>query len=117
MLFSPYVCILKMPRIFWRIQMCMKNMKKNLTPDLPPPPKPSFWDRTPQGVENFFTDFFASHMRVQNDQRNEGIILRYVFWGTPPRQGSKSLGVWDQGLSLSTPHGSKTKRHRALGKN
>ena len=32
--FSPYVSILKILRILWRIQKCLKNTEKFLTPDL-----------------------------------------------------------------------------------
>ena len=33
-LFSPYVSILKIRRILWRIQKCLKNTENFLTPDL-----------------------------------------------------------------------------------
>ena len=68
------------------------------------------------------------NMCFQNDQCHEGVIWRYVCWGTrdprlvapqaphghPPRThtGPKKVwGGWGQGLSLSTPHGA----HLLLG--
>ena len=37
----------------------------------------------------FLKKIFTSHVRIQNDQRVMGIILRYVCWGThrPPPGG------------------------------
>ena len=80
-------------------------------PDTPPPQ--SLGAGTGPPVGNFFLK--PQHMCVQNDQRDEGIILRYVFWGTPPprtaastppSQGPKGWGggVLVSGLSLNAPH-------------
>ena len=67
-----------------------------------PPPKSGCWDWTPRG-QIFFQK--PPHTCVQNDQRDEGIILRYLCWGTRdppsgrpppppplPPPGPKSLG-------------------------
>ena len=53
-------------------------------PQPPPPPPPSLGAGTGLPVGNFFSK--PPHMCVQNDQRNEGISLRYVCRGNwdPP---------------------------------
>ena len=44
------VCMLKMLRILWGIQMYIQNGQTFFTPDLPPPsPKSGCWDWTPSG--------------------------------------------------------------------
>ena len=48
--FYPLCAYSKMLRILWGIQICMKNMKIILTPDLPHPP--GCWDQTPQGAKS-----------------------------------------------------------------
>ena len=54
-LFSPDVCTLKMLRVLWGIQMCMQNMRGNLTlTSLTQPPKPGCSDQSPWGLEFFF---------------------------------------------------------------
>ena len=69
------VCILKMLRILWEIQFCMQNMNFVLTSPIQPS-KPGCWDETPSEVILFS---ITLHICLQNDQRNEGIILRYMF--------------------------------------
>ena len=64
------VCMLKMLRISQGIQICMQNMR-NFSDPRPPP---SSQDSTLHGAKKVFC--------VQNDQFDEGIILRYVCWGT-----------------------------------
>ena len=45
---SPSVCMLKMVRILWGVQICMQNREKKFIPH-PPPPKSGSWNRTPSG--------------------------------------------------------------------
>ena len=84
------VCLLKVLRISWGIQICMQNVKFFLTPD--------------QTLQEVFLQK-PPHMCVQNDQCDEGILLRYVCWGTrdpssalPPLGGGENV----EGLSGST---------------
>ena len=95
----------------------MQTAKKIFTPDPPPPPPPQSgcWDWTGPPVGKFFSK--TPHMCVQNDQRDEGIILKYVCSGTPqypppkdpppthptPMGPKKFEGGCDQDLSVNIP--------------
>ena len=65
-----HVCILKMFRFSWGIQICVQKMQK--ASPLPPPSSPP----------KLAVGTGPPHMCVQNDQCDEGIILRYGCWGT-----------------------------------
>ena len=75
--------VLKMLTILWGIQTCMQSMKQFFSRPLAFPTQPSksgCLDRTPNGV-----GFFPSknpHVCVQNNQRDKGIVVRYVCWCT-----------------------------------
>ena len=74
--------MLKMLRILWGIQICMQT-RKNFSPlTFAPSPLPkNLASGTGPPVGIFFSK--PPHMCVQNDQRDEGIIiLGYVCWGT-----------------------------------
>ena len=82
--------------------MCTQNREifhPNLPPQPPPPPKKNLAAGNGSPVGKLF--FKTSHMSVQNDERNDGIILRYVCWGTrhprtappPPRPRTPPHGA------------------------
>ena len=87
--FLPHVWILKMLSAPWRIQICMQNMKKNFSsltsPPVPPPNQaPQTWLLGPDPPGGKFFSNKAPQMCVQNDQCEEGIILRYGYPGPQP---------------------------------
>ena len=111
--------------------MCAKHETFFLTPDLPHPAPPTWLlgSDPPQG-KIFFSK--TPHMCVHNDQCNEGVILRYIYWGTwdpsppsqaaplppprtsvppsplPPRAQKVKGGRLVSGLSRSGPHAPTT---------
>ena len=64
----------------------MQNRQKKFTRDPPTHPPPQIWllGLDPSWYWYWTPIFFSKplHMCVQNDRRDEGIILRYGCWGT-----------------------------------
>ena len=72
------------------IQICMQNKKIFFDPCAPPSSPPTLAAGT--GASKGICFSKPPHICVQNDQCNEGIILRYVCWGT-----------WDPSLATPPP--------------